>query len=154
MAFGFRPPSNSFDSLVDLISARHEDEHVTAATVCMFRKCIGRQFPYRRRVIARPARQIVHTYRKGSSFRSQDHTFLRSLEPIGRPAHARREIFFQHGGFECRGHHDNAQLRPPLFLEVERPGESDVAVEVPFVKLVKDQRLNAAERRILDQLPQ
>ena len=41
-----------------------------------------------------------------------------------------------------------------LFLDVERSGQSDVAVKMAFVKLIENERLNTSQRGVLDQLAQ
>jgi hypothetical protein len=41
-----------------------------------------------------------------------------------------------------------------LLLYVQGPGERDVAIEVPLVKFVEDDGLNAPEFRIGNQLPE
>ena len=86
------------------------------------------------------ARQVVHNDWKQPPVRSQNH--------------ARRKIFFQRAGIERCGHDDNEEIGPALFLNVERARQSDVAIEMPFMKFVKDQRLNSVKRGILNQLAQ
>ena len=85
-------------------------------------------------------RQIVHGHRERSTFRGQDS--------------ARREIILQRARIEGGGHHDDEQVGPALFLDVQRAGQRNVAVEMPLVEFVKDQGLNSCECRVLDQLTQ
>ena len=65
---------------------------------------------------------------------------------------ARREILLQRAGVERGGHDDEPEFGPVLFLKIESAGEGDVAVEMSLVKLVEDDRADAAQRRIGEHL--
>ena len=67
---------------------------------------------------------------------------------------ALRQIIFQRAGIQRGGHNGDEQVRAKRFLNVQRSGQGDVAVKVPFVKFVEDDGLNAAQGRVLDQLPE
>ena len=41
-----------------------------------------------------------------------------------------------------------------LLLQIQRAGQRDVAVKMPFVKFVENQRRNAAQFRVVNHLPQ
>src|SRR5712671_6511126 len=41
-----------------------------------------------------------------------------------------------------------------LLLQIQRPRQRDVAVKMPLVKLVEDQRRDAAQFRVVNHLPQ
>ena len=58
---------------------------------------------------------------------------------------ARREIFFERAGIERGGHDDEFEVGPRRFLQVERAGERDVAVEMPLVEFVEEDRGDAAQ---------
>ena len=67
---------------------------------------------------------------------------------------AGREVVPQSGDIKRRRHHDQPQVRTDGSLQLQRPGEADVAVQVPFVKLVEHQRADSAQRRVERHLPQ
>jgi hypothetical protein len=50
------------------------------------------------------------------------------------------EILLQLRRVQRRGHDDEAQIRPVLLLQIKRAGQRDVAVKMPLVKLVENQR--------------
>ena len=52
---------------------------------------------------------------------------------------------FPGAGIECCRHHDDQEIGTALFLDVERARKRDVAVKMPFVELIEDQRLNSAQ---------
>ena len=62
--------------------------------------------------------------------------------------------FLQLPRVQRRGHHANCQVRPVQFLLIERAGERDVAIQMPLVKLIEQQRRDAAHIRIVNHLPQ
>jgi hypothetical protein len=41
-----------------------------------------------------------------------------------------------------------------FLLNVQRASQRDVAVKMPFVKLIKDYRLNTAQGRVRNELPE
>src|SRR5262249_730388 len=53
---------------------------------------------------------------------------------------------------ECGGHHNDSQVWSIVFLDVESTSQCDVAVKMPLMKFVEDQRLNPGEPRILNHL--
>ena len=61
---------------------------------------------------------------------------------------ARRQIVFNTPGVERGGHHDQFQVGPRGLLDLQRPGERDVAVEMPLVKFVEHDRADAAQHRV------
>ena len=62
------------------------------------------------------------------------------------------EVIFQARGVEGRRHDKNLQVRPFLFLQIECAGEGNVAVKMAFVELVEDERGDAGEFWILNDL--
>ena len=73
-----------------------------------------------------------------------------------------REVSTSHGarycsqrpGIERRRHHHELQIGPEPLLQFQRAREGDVAVEMPLVKFVEDDRTDAAQLRIGEHLPQ
>ena len=65
-----------------------------------------------------------------------------------------RKIFLQLRRVQRCGHHDEAQIRPVLFLQIQRAGQRDVAVKMPLVKFVEDENGNALQLRVVNHLPQ
>ena len=53
-----------------------------------------------------------------------------------------------------RRHDDDLQIGPRRFLQPQRARERDVAIEMPLVKFVEENRADVAQLRILDQLTQ
>ena len=64
------------------------------------------------------------------------------------------EIFFEIRNIECRGHHADLQIRPARLLQLSRPCQRDVAVEMPLVKFVEEDCGDIAQLRVVDQLAQ
>ncbi len=75
------------------------------------------------------------------------------MHPPARSEHrARREIFFQFVRLERGGHDDQFEIGSLCFLQLQRAREGDVAVEMAFVEFVEENRRDAAQLRILQQL--
>ena len=64
------------------------------------------------------------------------------------------EIFLQFVRFERRRHDDELEVGPLRFLQMQARGEGDVAVEMTLVKFVEENRGDAAQFRVLEQLAQ
>ena len=62
--------------------------------------------------------------------------------------------YSQRSGVQRRRHYENLKVGAVGFLQIQGPGQRDVAVKVAFVKLVEDERGNAAQLRVLKHLPQ
>ena len=58
------------------------------------------------------------------------------------------EVFLKLRAIEGCGHDDDFQVRPDCILEIQRPCERDVAVEVPLVEFIEDQSRNAPQVRV------
>ena len=125
----------------DLVRAGHEDERVA------FRKrpgeagqLLGGEFPRGDAVERRGAGEVL----------GRD----RERPPAGGQRLAGGEVFFQQAGFQRGGHDDQLQVGTGRFLDAERAGEGDVAVEVAFVEFVEEDRADAAQRRVAEHLAQ
>jgi hypothetical protein len=52
----------------------------------------------------------------------------------------------------CR-HHRHQQIGARGFLNIEGPGQGDVAVKMPFMKFIEEDGCHALEQRVVDDLP-
>ena len=86
--------------------------------------------------------------------RGREFDLDRERAPAGFDYPARLEVLLQRRGVEGRRHHQDLQVGPFGFLQIQRAGQRDVAVKVALVELVEDQGRNAAQLRVLDHLAQ
>src|SRR6187399_1455068 len=102
----------------------------------MLCKCVGSEFPNGRPIQSNAPRKILDGNRIGPATRRQ-HL-------------ARRQILFKRNGVERRRHDDQQQVGARFLLNVESSSQRDVAIEMTFVELIKDEYLNSVESGILN----
>ena len=103
-------------------------------------KFVGGEVPDGIAVAADRLRQVFDLDWKGATARTQDG--------------ARRQIFLQKARIQGRGHDGEFQIGARRRLELERASERDVAVEMALVKFIEENRGDAAQLRILNELSQ
>ena len=64
------------------------------------------------------------------------------------------QIWLEPGGIQGGRHHQDLKIWTLCLLEVQRPRQGDVAIEVAFVELIENERRNTFESRVLNHLPQ
>ncbi len=128
------------DGPADLVFSGHEDEHVAFGPRRDAFEFIRGQIPDRIAVAADRFRQVFDRDRKGAAARSQDG--------------ARLQIFLQKARIQRRGHDGEFEIGARRRLELEGAGERDVAVEMALVKFIEENRGDAAQLRILNELAQ
>src|SRR5688572_27600041 len=121
---GFGSLPYGFNCAIDFIPAGHEYQNVATGMGCVLRERVGGEIPDGWRVLAKPSWQIVNCYGKSSALRGQDG--------------ARRKVLLERACRDRGGHHNDEQVWPALFLNIERTGKSDVTVQVSFVKFIED----------------
>ena len=124
------------DRARDFIRTGHEDEHVPLRVRREPFEFAGRRIPHWELVRANRAIQIFH-------FDGERPAFARERA-------ARREIFLEQIRVERRGHHDEAQVGPPLLLQVQRAGERDVPVEMTLVEFIEQDCRHTAQVRVTE----
>ena len=65
---------------------------------------------------------------------------------------ARPEVFFERRGIERGGHDQDLEIGPFGLLQVQGPGQGDIAVEMALVEFVEDEGRHAAQLGVLDHL--
>ena len=126
------------DGAADLVFARHEDEHVAFGVRGDALELIGSEVPDGIAVAADRFREVFDLDGKLAAARGEDGAGL--------------EIFLEQAGIERRGHDGEFQVGARGGLELEGASEGDVAVKMALVKFVEEDRGDAAQLRILDQL--
>ena len=101
---------------------------------------IGGEVPDRVAVAADRFRQVFDLDRKGAAARAQDGAGL--------------QIFFEKARVQGRGHDGEFEIGARGGLELEGASEGDVAVEMALVEFIEENRGDAAQLRILNELPQ
>ena len=124
----------------DLVGSRHEDQQVAVRLARQALAFARGHLPHRLSLEIGRARQVLDRHRKHPPLRAQ-HL-------------ARRQVVPQEAAVEGRRHDDNLEIRAQRALDLERARERNVAVEMPLVKLVEDQRGDAGKRRLKGHLPQ
>ena len=127
------PVAHGLDGAIDFIGARHEDQRIAIEPPVEF---LGGNLPNRH--IADGAGEIFQVNRERAPLRFEDG--------------AGRQVFLHAGDIQRRGHHHDEQIGPARFLDLQRAGEGDVAVEMALVKFVKKDGRNAGEIRIGEHL--
>ena len=126
------PTADFPDRPVDLVGAGHEDENVPVGPLEIVGHSLRREFPGR--IVFGVVREKFHIDRINPPLRLQ-----------GR---AGSEILREPGAIEGGGHHDDPQVRTRRLLKRERAGQADIAIKMPLVELVEDDRGNALQLRI------
>ena len=126
------------DGALDFIRTRHEDKDVAVGAVEVFPHGLNREVPGR--FVAGFVAEVFDLNGKNPAFRNE--------------GLAGGEVFFDLAAVQRGGHDDDFEIGPGGFLEIEGAGQTDVAVEVAFVKLVEDYSGNVPQTRVGDHLPQ
>jgi len=127
--------ANGLDGATDFIGAGHENQGVAFEAPVEF---FGGDVPDWH--VSGGTRKIFDVHREGAALRFEDD--------------ARRKIFFDAGDVERGGHDDDEQIGSGSFLDLQGASESDVAVEVAFVKFVKENGGDAGEFGVVEHLPE
>ncbi len=94
---------------------------------------------------------------RGAEF-SKRGTNRATADHMGMLATAINTLALQDGleraGVECGRHDHQLEVGPEVFLQVQRPGQGDVAVEMALVEFVENDRPNARQARVGQHLPQ
>ena len=93
-------------------------------------RCSSRTAKVPDRRVAGGLGEIFGGHRIGASLRRQHRAGL--------------EIFLHRGDIQSCRHDDDKEIGPHRFLDLQRARQRDVAVEMALVKLVEDQRADAA----------
>ena len=129
------PVADGLHSAVDFIGARHEDQRITVKSPVEF---FGGNVPDRH--VADGAGKIFNINRESA--------------PLGFEDAAGRQVFLHDGDIECGRHDNNQEIRPTGLLDLQGPCESDVAVQMAFVKFVKEDGADAGQFRVSQHLPE
>src|SRR6476620_543967 len=122
----------------DLVLSRHEDQNVALGFGCEPYQFIRRQVPNRIVIAAGRFRQVFDVDWKSAAGGSENRTG--------------RQIFFQRARIQRRGHDSEFQIGTGAGLKRQGARKGDVAVEMALMEFVEENRGNAAELGILDQL--
>ena len=114
---------------LDFIAPRHEDKDVAFGVVEMLRDGIGGGFP--NRIFTRLVSEMDN--------------FDRVHAPLGFQKRGVAEVGGEFRAVEGRGHHDDFEIGPCRLLQIQRPCQADVAMQVPLVELVEDNRRDAPQ---------
>ena len=127
---------------LDFVGAGHEDQRVAGIAVFADRALVGGRGGVPRRIAVGMQRlgEVLDGDGKGAAFGPDDL--------------ARLEIGLQQADVERGRHHDQQQIRPRRFLELEGLGEGDVAVDVALVEFVEQDRGNAGQTGLREHLAQ
>ena len=127
--------ANGLDGATDFIGAGHENQSVAFEAPVEF---FGGDVPDWH--ISGGTRKIFDVHWKGAALRFEDD--------------ARGKIFFDAGDIKRGGHDDDEQIGSGSFLDLQGASESDVAVEMAFVKFVKENGADAGEVGVVEHLPE
>ncbi len=134
------PALNRLQRAVDLISARHEHEHVALREPRYAFTLARRHVPHRFQVEVRRPLEILDRHRKAPPLRHEQLAWC--------------QVGFQHPGIERRRHHDDLQVGSRRLLDLHRPRQRNISVKVTLVKLVEHERVDAAQHCIKRHLPE
>ena len=124
----------------DLVGAGHENQQVARRPRRHPRARARRHLPHRLAVEVDALGQVLDADREHATLR-REHL-------------ARREVIPEFAGIEGGRHDNELQVGPDRLLDLQRPREADVAVEVPLMKLVEDNRAHSAQHWLVRHLPQ
>ena len=123
----------------DFVGAGHEDQRIA------LRMLAHEPLQFSNRQV--PDRRIAGRF--GEIFGGH-----RISAPLRRQHRTRLEIFLHRSDIQSCRHDDDKKIGPRRFLDLQRAGQRDVAVEMPFVKFVEDDRADAVQVRISQHLAQ